>query len=408
MATILENCSIFDGVNNVVKESHHILIDDGVIKEVSDRVLKSTTAVTRDMGGRFVMPGLIDAHFHAYGIDTNVNVVDKTPTALRALHARQILEDSLQRGFTTLRDAAGGDISLAMGIAKGLIKGPRFFFPGLAISQTGGHGDMRSPEHEPMCGCAYCGSMSIIADGVDEMRKVVREQLRRGATHIKLFISGGVLSPSDPIWMNQFTTDEIEAAVYEAATRRTYVMAHAHTAEATIRCVKNGVRSIEHATIMTEESALAIKQHNAFAVPTLAIMEALVAHGKTAGLPQASVDKIFEVEKHALRSIEILKKAGVRIGFGTDLLGRFMDRQSREFELRSAVMTPFEILHSATAVNAALMMQDGKLGVIAEGAYADILAVDGNPLQNVTLLEQHSNIRMIMRGGQIFKDTLPV
>lgn len=406
MTTIMRNCRIFDGVSETLRDGHDILIEDGKITAVSDRPITSAAAEVRDMGGRFVMPGLIDAHFHAYGVDLSVSTIDSMPTSLRALNARQILEDCLQRGFTTVRDAAGGDISLALGVERGLIKGPRFFFPGLAVSQTGGHGDMRAPDHEPMCACGYCGALSIIADGADEMRKVVREQLRRGATHIKLFISGGVFSPSDPIWMNQFHESEIEAAVYEAASRRTYVMAHAHTAEAAMRCVRNGVRSIEHATIMTAESAAEIRKHDAYAVPTLAIMEGLKEHGKAMGVPPGTMAKIAEVEGHALASIELLHKAGVKIGHGSDLLGKLMDRQSREFVLRSAVLSPFEILKSATSVNAELMMMAGKLGVVAEGAFADIIALDGNPLEDLSVLERHDQIRFIMKGGAIFKNSL--
>ncbi|MDA5192827.1 metal-dependent hydrolase family protein [Govanella unica] len=406
MTKILRNCLIFDGLSETLRDGHDILIEDGKIAAISERPIVSAVAHSHDMGGRFVMPGLIDAHFHAYGVALSVSAIDSMPTSLRALTARKILEDSLQRGFTTLRDAAGGDISLALGVERGLIKGPRFFFPGLAVSQTGGHGDMRAPDHEPMCGCAYCGALSIIADGADEMRKVVREQLRRGATHIKLFISGGVFSPSDPIWMNQFHESEIEAAVYEARSRRTYVMAHAHTAEAAIRCVRNGVRSIEHATIMTPESAAEIKAHDAYAVPTLAIMEGLKLHGPALGIPKNTMDKITEIETHALASIELLHKAGVKIGHGSDLLGKLMDRQSREFMLRREVLSPFEILKSATSINAELMMMAGKLGVVAEGAFADLIAIDGNPLDDLAILEQHDKIQLIMKGGEIFKDTI--
>ena len=202
------------------------------------------------------MPGLIDAHFHAYTPTFDIVKIDRMPQALLASHARVILEGALQRGFTTVRDAGGGDIGLWMAIEQGLIQGPRFFFSGKAISQTGGHGDARPGTVVEPCGCSgYTGSLSLVADGVDEVRRAVREELRKGARQIKLFVSGGVVSPTDPIWMPQFTDEEIRAAVHEASTRRTYVMAHCLTDDGARRCVESGVRSIEHGTEISEDTA---------------------------------------------------------------------------------------------------------------------------------------------------------
>ena len=179
-ALILEDCLLFDGIAAEAAEHRHLLIEEGRITEVSDRPLHSAVARTIPLGGRFVMPGLIDAHFHAYGTSMNIANIDRTLPSLRALQAREMLEETLQRGFTTVRDAAGGDLGLAIATETGLIRGPRIFPAGLALSQTGGHGDGRAPEHYT-CGCAYCGSLSLVADGPDEVRKAVREQLRQGA-----------------------------------------------------------------------------------------------------------------------------------------------------------------------------------------------------------------------------------
>lgn len=406
MTIILEDVVVFDGRAEDVAHGMSILVEDGVIREVSDQAIASQTARRIAGHGRFAMPGLIDAHFHAYGAELNPAAVDRMDPVLRALHARKILEDALSRGFTTIRDAAGGDVALATGLARGLIDGPRLFYPGLALSQTGGHGDMRGPDHFAGCACGYCGSMSAVVDGPDDMRKMVREQLRRGAHQIKLFVSGGVLSPSDPIWMDQFCEEEIRVAVEEAATRRAYVMAHAHTNAAAIRCVRNGVRSIEHATMMEADGVAAIVEHDAFAVPTLSIIDAMQALGPGLGLHPTAVDKVGEVAQHALVSLERLHKAGARIGFGTDLLGALMDRQSREFALRREVMSPIEILRSATSVNAALLKMDGLLGVIAPGAYADILLVDGDPLEDITVLERHENIALVIAQGRVRRSRL--
>jgi imidazolonepropionase-like amidohydrolase len=333
----------------------------------------------------------------------NPAAIDRISPQLRALHAKSILEATLRRGFTTVRDAAGGDVSLSRALHLGLIDGPRLFYPGLALSQTGGHGDARPPDHFGMCSCAYCGALSIVVDGPDEMRKAVREQLRQGATQIKLFVSGGVLSPSDPFWMNQFSDEEIRVAVAEAATRRTYVMAHAHTNEATLRCLANGVRSIEHATSIEADGARAIADHDAFAVPTLSIITAIKMLGPRLGIPAVMLEKAEQVGEDALRSLELLRKAGARVGFGTDLLGPAMDMQLQEFRLRKEVYPTIDILRSATSVNAALLQMEGLLGRMAVGAHADILAVDGNPLEDLSIMERPERFCMIMRAGKIIE-----
>jgi imidazolonepropionase-like amidohydrolase len=404
MLTVLRNCEVFDGHGEELKAGCSIVIEDDVICEVAEGDVTAADARIIDAGGRFVMPGLIDAHFHAYGAEANPALVDRLTPQLRAFHAGAILKGTLLRGYTTIRDAAGGDFSLWAAIERGLIQGPRLFYSGLALSQTGGHGDLRAADHYlegAMCSCGYSGAMAKVVDGVDEMRREVREQLRQGATQIKLFISGGVLSPTDPFWMNQFTEGEIRAAVEEAQSRRTYVMAHAHTSEATMRCLRNGVRSIEHATAIDLETAQAIVAHDAFAVPTLAIIDAIKTAGPGLGLPAAMLQKMEEVSQHALGSIEYLKQAGAKIGFGTDLLGKMMSLQSKEFALRREVLSAIEILRSATSINADLLQMTGRLGTIAPGAFADILVVDGNPLQDIAILEQQDRLMMIMKGGSV-------
>jgi imidazolonepropionase-like amidohydrolase len=352
------------------------------------------------------MPGLIDAHFHAYGIEGNPVLVDRMALGMRVLRAKRVLEETLARGFTTVRDAAGGDYVLAAGIEKGLIAGPRFFYPGLAVTQTGGHGDPRGPDHYEACGCGYCGSMTVVADGVDEVRKVVREQLRQGAHHIKLFVSGGVLSPGDPIWMDQLCEEEVRVAVEEANTRRTYVMAHAHTNSAALRCIRNGVRSIEHATMLEDDGVEAIVKSGAFAVPTLVVIDAIREFGASFGLSKASLDKVEEVSGHAMLSLDRLWQAGARLGFGTDLMGKIMDQQSREFSLRREVMPAIDILRSATSINAELIQMKGQLGTIAPGALADILVIDDNPLEDISILERQERIVLIMKEGNVCKNLI--
>lgn len=406
MPLVLTNARVFDGWSEDISGGQSLLIDDGVIREIGPRVTAPASARKIDVADALVMPGLIDAHFHAYGVEVNPVLVDRVPPVMLGIRAKQVLEATLQRGFTTIRDAAGADYALAAALSSGLIEGPRLFYAGMALSQTGGHGDLRSPDHHEICACAYCGAMSTVVDGVDEMRKAVREQLRRGANQIKLFVSGGVLSPSDPIWMNQFADEEIRVAVVEAATRRVYVMAHAHTNEAAIRCVRNGVRSIEHATILESDGVQAIVDAGAFAVPTMAIIDAIETLGPSMGLSQVMADKTREVAGHAFSSLDRLRTAGARIGFGTDLLGALMDRQGREFALRREVCTSLEILRQATRVNASLLGMEGKLGTIAVGAHADLLVVKGDPLADATILGKPEALSLIMRAGRIVRNEL--
>src|ERR1700688_1091359 len=222
---LLANCRIFDGVKATLAHGD-ILVRNGEIVEISTQALEVAHARRIDVGGRTVMPGLIDAHFHAYATSRSVSEIDATHPVLRAHRARPLLEAALRRGFTTVRDAAGADSGLARAVDEGLIDGPRIFFGGRALTQTGGHGDMRPGDDS--CGCKSLG-LTQIGDRADGGRLAAPEKPRRGAHQIKIFVSGGVVSPTDPIWMDQFSDDEIRAAVEEAATRRAYVLAHAYT-----------------------------------------------------------------------------------------------------------------------------------------------------------------------------------
>ena len=398
---VIENCRLFEPRQGVYLDDHHLLIEDGRIVAVSPEPLPSQAAQRIEANGRVVLPGLIDAHFHAYGADFDVRKLDSMPMSLLAQYARHALEGALKRGFTTVRDAAGADIGLKLAIDRGLIAGPRLFFSGRAISQTGGHGDPRAADHFEGCACGYSGVLSHVADGPDAVRLAAREQLRRGATQLKLFLSGGVISPTDPIWMPQMSAEEIRAAVDEAASRRTYVMAHAHTAEAVIRCIENGVRSIEHATIVDASTAARVAGSTAFVVPTLIVLHLLSEAGDSLGLSPVMQAKAKEVNQHALSSLELLYRAGARIGFGTDLLGSLMDRQSSEFSLRREVMSAADVLRSATVVNAELLGEAGRLGELVPGAHADLILFDGDPLADLGQLADASRVLMVMKGGVV-------
>ncbi|HEY4366635.1 MAG TPA: amidohydrolase family protein [Steroidobacteraceae bacterium] len=406
--TLFRNARVFNGSDAECPEGVDVLVEDGLIREVSDVPLQAAAATVIDAKGRTLMPGMIDAHVHAYACDVNVQRLEALGATYRAAHATRMLGHALDSGFTTVRDVGGGDYSLAQTLADGLIRGPRYFYSGRILSMTGGHGDFR-PAHEAdaVCGCRATNSLCRIADGVDEMIQAAREELRRGAHCIKITASGGVASPTDPIWMNQFREDEIRAVVEETTQRRTYTAAHCHSASAIRRCVEFGVHSIEHGTLIDLETAQYVASMGAFIVPTMAIIFALQQHGKQLGFPPASQAKVEIVHQQALAGMDYMRQAGAKIGFGTDLLGKLYVEQCKEFLLRREVFTPLEILRQATSISAELMMQAGQIGCVKPGAHADLLVVEGDPLKDIALLAANGrNLPVIMRGGEIVKNEL--
>jgi len=412
MSTLLfRNARIFDGKSDKCPDGMSVLVEGNLIREVSDRPIKSRNARVIDVGGRTLMPGLIDAHMHAYASDVNMFKVESSGTAYRTAHAVKMLGFQLDCGFTTVRDIGGGDYSLAKAISDGLIRAPRFLYAGKVLSMTGGHGDMRKqdelPDYKAMCSCGVFNSFAKIADGVDECTRATREELRQGAHCIKIMGSGGVASPTDPIWMNQYREDEIRAIVNECTERRTYASAHCHPASAVRRCVEFGVRSIEHGTLIDDETARFVAKSDSYIVPTLVIIFALVELGKKLGFPPESQVKAEYAFKQALSGLEKMRKAGVKVGYGTDLLGTTVVQQCREFTLRREVFKPVELLRQATSVNAELMMMEGKIGCVKAGAFADLIVVDGDPLKDINLVAADGKkLSVILRDGEIIKNRL--
>ena len=398
---LLKHGLIFDGHQQDIVADKYILIENERIVLISDAEPDYPIDRELDLAGKVVMPGLIDCHFHAYAIDANFHLLETLPQTYVAHCSRGLVENALMRGFTTVRDAGGADYGLWRAIEEGHVRGPRLFYAGRAISQTGGHVDVRPPYLEP-CGCVLQGNIGEVVDGVDAVRKFARENLRQGAHHIKLMVSGGISTPADPIEMLQFSDEEISAAVDEAQRRNSYVMAHAYTVESIERSVKLGVRTIEHANLINKETAEVVAEHDVYVVPTLVTYEAINRYGAAAGTPQTTLDKLVEVRDKGLGAVEFCRQAGVKIGLGTDLLGEMHAHQLEELKIRSEVDTPFNVLHSATAINAEIVQRPGKLGCIKEGAYADLLVVDGNPLEDLSLLyDENKGPEMIIKAGKI-------
>jgi imidazolonepropionase-like amidohydrolase len=408
---LLRNARVFDGVSPNCPGGMDVLVEGGVIREVSPRPLNIGEAQLIDVGDRMLMPGLIDAHIHAYACDIDFQKIALAGDAYRTAYAARMLGHALDCGFTTVRDVGGGDWSLWRATEEGLIRAPRFLYVGKFISMTGGHGDFRHMGEvghpQELCSCASSGALGHIADGVDEVIKVTREELRRGAHCIKIMCSGGVMSPTDPIWMNQYREDEIRAIVLETLERRSYTAAHCHPASAIRRAVECGVRSIEHGTLIDDATAMFVAERGAFIVPTMVICFVLVEMGRKLGVPPQTLAKAEAVYRQALSGMELMRRAGIKVGFGTDLLGPTHVHQCREFTIRKEVFTPLEILRQATSVNAELLMQEGRLGCIKPGAYADLLVVEGDPLQDIEVLAANGqNLRLIMRGGELIRNQL--
>lgn len=403
---ILENAVLADLGTGSLLPGHHICIEGDLIREVSDRPIKASDAVRIDLAGACLLPGLIDAHFHAMLTEINpANSRDLPPTLVTA-RASTLLRNALARGFTTVRDMAGADWGLRAATAEGTIQGPRIYIAGRALSQTGGHGDFRRrTDNDFPCSCSSALSfMSVVADGIPAVQATAREQLRQGADHLKVFVSGGVASPNDPLHSVQYTDEELRALVQEARSWGTYVAAHAYTPPSIIRAVTAGIRTIEHGNLLDREAAAAMAAGKAFLVPTLITYDAVRRKGSASGFPAFSLAKLEEVYDAGLRSIEIALQAGISIGLGTDLLGELHEHQSSEFLLRAQVQKPHEVLRAATEVNAQILGLSGKLGCIRAGAFADLIAVRGNPMQDLGLLQdQGAHLDLIMKAGVIVK-----
>jgi imidazolonepropionase-like amidohydrolase len=409
-ALLFRNAMIVDGTSSDRRGPADVLVEGGLIKDVG-RVTAGGADIV-DIGGRTLMPGLSDAHVHIVANSLSLSAIDELPPSVVALSAGACLKSMLMRGFTTVRDAGGADWGYASAVDSGLVQGPRLLVSGRALSQTGGHGDLRSRHPDSGMGCACAAGrapiFARIADGVPAVRQAARDELRLGAAQIKIMASGGVASPADPVWMLQYADDEIEAIVAEARAWRTYVMAHAFTPEAISRAVRLGVRSIEHGNLLNEAAAADMARLGAFVVPTLSTAEALIRHGKALGFSEASLAKLNEVPwlDKGVESLTIARRAGVKTGFGTDLLGPLQKFQCREFLIRAQVLSPFEIIAQATTVNAELFNMAGKIGVVAPGAHADLLVVDGDPLADIAVLaDPETRLVGIMKGGAFVKRT---
>jgi imidazolonepropionase-like amidohydrolase len=406
---LFRNFQLLEPEVGALQGGHELLVEGDTVREVSDKPIKAEKADVVDCGGRTLMPGLIDSHVHVTLSEVNIRFLESIPLTLMTARAARLMLGMINRGFTTVRDTGGADWGLKTAVEQGDIPGPRLFIAGAAIGPTGGHSDPRRRTDFGMR-CHCCDAMRFgmrQSDGVSEMLKATREQMRQGADHIKIMMSGGVASPYDPLDSLQFSPQEVAAAVQEANAFGRYVCAHAYTPEAITRAAHGGVRVIEHGNLINDATAKLMAEKGMFMVANLVAYYAMKERAAEYGMSGDMLAKNDLVIDGGLRSLEVCKRAGVPVGYGTDLLGALQVEESREFMIRSEVLSPLEIIRSATTIGAQIIRQEGKLGTLKTGAFADLLLIDGDPLKNLGLLqEQGKHLAVIMKGGKFHKNLL--
>ena len=404
-----KNFEILDPEAGELLGGHELVVEGDTIREVLAQPVKLVKASVIDCGGRTLMPGLIDSHVHVVLSDVVIRNMENIPLTLMTARTAALMRKMLNRGFTSVRDTGGADWGLKEATEKWLLPGPRLFIAGRAIGPTGGHSDSRRrTDFGARCQCCNALSFSMgIADGVSEVRRAVREEMRQGCDQVKIMMSGGVASPYDPLDSLQFSDGEVSAAVEEATAFGRYVCAHAYSAEAITRAARLGVRTIEHGNLIDDASARAMAGKGMYLVANLVTYYAMKDRAAKFGMTGESLAKNEIVLQGGLKSLEICRRHGIPVAYGSDLLGELHWDQSKEFTIRQEVVSPIEIIRSATTIGAEILRMPGKLGTLQPGAFSDAIVVDGNPLKDLALLgDQGKHLSLIMKAGQLHKNQL--
>lgn len=410
------NASVIDVETGKCHSDTTVLTADGYITKVGKDIEIDRTKYTMvDCQGKYLCPGLIDCHVHIFaapgGESTLSSISARTPKSAQLL-VDNVCNTMLSRGFTTVRDTGGIDSTIRKAINDDLVHGPRLYYSGMALSQTGGHGDFRGVEEEVTHTCqCHLNAFGRVCDGVPACLEAARNELRKGADFIKIMGGGGVASPADSLTQLQFTAEEIKAITTVTDFAETYTTAHAYTPQAIKHCVENGVRGIEHGNFIDNETAALMAKTGTFLTPTLITYKIMGSRQFSDFLSPSSKEKNATVLEAGVNSLLVAKKAGVKVCYGSDLLGALGGYQSGEFTLRSQVLSPVEVLQQATT-NAAEMLREPRLGQIKEGKFADMIFLEKNPLEDITILDnQPEIIRAVLKNGRVYKstwNTLPI
>jgi len=404
-SVLFTNARIVDGTAPERGDPVSVLVEGGSIRDVAKSISASSAEII-DLKGRTLMPGLIDAHVHTVAGVADLGRNANLPDSLVAVRSLVIMREMLMRGFTTVRDVGGADFGLKTATEEGHFPTPRLVISGKALSQTGGHADFRGrfDDRRSPSTRHRLGALGRICDGLDEVRRAAREEIKGGADFIKIMANGGCASPTDPIHFLGFSRSELEAIVEEAKMAGTYVSAHLYTDEAIRRCVEAGVHSLEHCNLIKPDTAALAAANGAVAVPTLVTFDKLASEGVSLGFPPDSIAKVDKVRVAGMESLTIMHKAGLPMAYGSDLLGEMHRHQSEEFVIRGRALPAQEVIASATHIAAKLLRLEGKIGAVAPDAFADLIAVDGDPLKDLSLLTgQGRHMPLIMKGGAFVK-----
>lgn len=404
MITVFENAILLDCTGPEPVENGWLTVDDGVIKEIgSGRAPVFRDAEVVNCNGNTLMPGLIDAHIHLNLFDDNIaEIPRRNYPAMHFVKCLQVLKDTGEQGFTTVRDAGGADAGFRVAVERGLVPGPKISVCGTSICQTGGHSDVRlstevaAPMSSPI-------PIGWVADGVAEVQKAAREQLRRGADHLKIMAGGGCGSPSDEPDTTQYSLDELKAVVAEASAVKKVVLAHAYSNSSMRLCAEAGVYSIEHGNYLDKATAQILAEKDCWLVPTLSTYFYMSEHGEELGIPSYFLRKMKQVREFALEAVCNAMEADVKIASGCDMVGSGQPYKAMELELKAKVMGAMGAILSATRENAKLLKREKLIGTLEVGKCADILLVNGNPLNDIALFQDRDNLLVIMQDGCFIK-----
>lgn len=404
MALVIRGGAIVDGTG-ADPEAGDVVADANLLTSVGPAAKPGSADTVIEADGCTVLPGLIDAHTH-FGL-VNLGAGDPPPLAVTAARIFRNCDIAINEGFTTARDCGGVDGGLARAIELGMIAGPRLFPSGPILCQTGGHGDFTPPfsNHSHVDAAPGLVQSSLVCDGPEEVRVGARTAFRRGATQIKVCVSGGVVSLTDRIEDTQFTVEELKAAVEEADARETYVTAHAHNVRGIRNGLEAGVRCFEHGTYLDAETATAIAEAGARLVPTLAVAHLMADEWEAWGLPKHVAARIEGIEEAMTGAVKLAYDAGVVMGSGSDLIGPEQRRRGLEIVLKARIIGAMEAIVSATQTNARILGADDRLGTLEPGKLADLIVVNGDPLAEPELFDDADRIVLVVKNGEVVKDS---